>query len=428
MLFDPNLFRRDVLIYAFRMLKLSNDINKTLPLFLTAHLGVMYSFFEMAGYAPRFVLFLRGETGSLKTSISKVFFRFLADGSNEIPANFNDTMTALEIKMGTTRDEVFLVDDFRPSSMNSELTRMQANLEKLIRFYGDGIGKGRGNISLEFRKEFNPHSMCAVTGEYIHGTASSLQRLLIVSVDKNTYDRSLLKFYQDNPRFYHTHINFFITYLSQNPQKIVPYISNKFIEKRAFYTAYLTSKRLVDTAACLEITAEIILLFYANECKLVHPMDIQPQLDIWKKCILDFVRESELVSNNREPVDMFCTAIAEIAKSDILKILPSKKIFEEKFDSAIGFYDYGTKTLYLKPEASYVEAVRYWENQGIAFPTKEKPLRRELHLSGMLRGSIDGNSEKTSTPIRINGKAMRLLELDFIIPYILYSLYNYIYS
>lgn len=412
LLFDTNLFRGDVLIYAFRMLKLSNDINKTLPLFLTAHLGVMYSFFEMAGYAPRFVLFLRGETGSLKTSISKVFFRFMADGNNEIPANFNDTMTALEIKMGTTRDEVFLVDDFRPSSMNSELTRMQANLEKLIRFYGDGIGKGRGNISLELRKEFKPHSMCAVTGEYIHGTASSLQRLLIVSVGKNTYDRSLLKYYQDNPWLYHTHINFFITYLSQNPQKIVQYISNKFIEKRAFYTAYLTSKRLVDTAVCLEITAEIILLFYANECKLVHPMDVQPQLDIWKKCILDFVRESELVSNNREPVDMFCTAIAEIARTHIYKIPPSKKIFEENFDAAIGFYDYDAGALYLKPDAAYVEAVQYWEKQGIAFPTKEKPLRRELQLSGILRGSTDCDSKKTSTPVYINGKTTRMLELS----------------
>lgn len=412
LLFDPNMYRGDALLHAFRMLKLSKNINKTLPLFLTTHLGVMYSFFELAGYAPRFVLFLRGETGSLKTSISKVFFRFLADGNNEIPANFNDTMTALEIKMGQTKDEVFLVDDFRPSSMNSELVRMQANLEKLIRFYGDGIGKGRGNISLELRKEFKPHSMCAVTGEYIHGTASSLQRLLIVSVDKNTYDRELLKFYQDNPWLLSTHINFFITYLSQNAQKIIKYISDKFIEKRMYYTGYLTSKRLVDTAVCMDLTAEIILLFYANSCKLVHPMDVPVQLEIWKKSILDFVRESEILSNNREPVDMFCTAIAEIARNDILKIPPSKELFGEKIDYALGYYDYGARKLYLKPEESYTEAVQYWSRQGVPFTIKERSLRKMLLVSGLLLGSIDGDSKKTSTPVFINGKTTRMLEFN----------------
>lgn len=412
--FIQNLCRGDAFLYAFRMLKLSKNINKTLPLFLTAHTGVMYYLFETAGYAPRFVLFLRGETGSLKTSISKVFFRLLVDGSNEIPANFNDTMTALEIKMGMTRDEVFMVDDFRPSSMNSELTKMRGNLEKLIRFYGDGIGKGRGSIELKLREEFKPHSMCTVTGEYIHGTASSLQRLLIVSVDKNTYDRSLLKFYQDAPWLFRTHINFFITYLSQNAQKIINYISGKFIEKRTHYTYYLNSKRLVDTAVCMELTAEIILLFYANECKLVHPMDVQPQLDIWKKCILDFVKESEMLSNNREPVDMFCTAIAEIVRNDSLKIPLSKTLFEGSIDYAIGYYDYSTRTLYLKPRESYIESVQYWSRQGITFAVKEKALRQELLLSGMVRGSIDGNSYKSSTPVRINGKAVRMLELDLI--------------
>lgn len=412
--FGANMYRGDAFLQAFNMLKLSKDINKTLPLFLTAHLGVMYWFFEMAGYAPRFVLFLCGETGSLKTSIGKVFFRLLTDGGNEIPANFNDTMTALEIKMGMTRDEVYMVDDFRPSSMNTELTKMRGNLEKLIRFYGDGVGKGRGSIELKLREEFKPHSMCAVTGEYIHGTSSSLQRLLIVSVDKNTYDRGLLKYYQDAPWLFRTHINFFITYLSQNSQRIIPYISGKFIEKREFYSKYLTSKRPVDAAVCMELTAEIILLFYANDCRLVHPMDIQPQLDIWKDCILDFVRESELLSNNREPVDMFCTAIAEIYRNDMLKIPLGKTLYESSIDYAIGYYDYDTRTLYLKPKESYIEAVQYWSKQGIQFVVKEKALRRELLLNGMARGSVDGDSIKSSTPVYINKKAVRMLELDLI--------------
>ncbi len=96
------------------MLKLSTDMRKTLLLFLVSHLGVMFSQFEAAGFSPRFVTYVYGSSGNLKTSVSKVFFKMLKDDYNDISANFNDTMTALEIKMGTTKDEVLLVDDYCP--------------------------------------------------------------------------------------------------------------------------------------------------------------------------------------------------------------------------------------------------------------------------------------------------------------------------
>lgn len=230
--YSSTISRGDAFQNVMKMLFLSNDMSKTLPLLLFAHLGIMYKLFEDAGFPPRFVLFLCGQTGSLKTSVSKVFFKILKDSANDIPANFNDTMTALEIKMGNTYDDVLLVDDFRPSSMRSELARMRNNLEKLIRFYGDGIGKGRGDVTLQLRNEFKPHGVCAVTGEYIHGTASSLQRLLIVNIEKNTFDRSQLKFFQDNPMYYLTHIRFFIDYLSEKYDEIVAYIKNNFLPKR----------------------------------------------------------------------------------------------------------------------------------------------------------------------------------------------------
>ena len=91
-----------------------------------------------------------------------MIFEHLKDDFNDISANFNDTMTALEIKMGSTKDEVLLVDDYRPSALRTEAARMNNNFEKLIRFYGDGTGKGRGNAQLGLRSEFKPNCCMAL--------------------------------------------------------------------------------------------------------------------------------------------------------------------------------------------------------------------------------------------------------------------------
>ncbi len=114
---------------------------------------------------------------------------------------------------------------------------MNGKFEKLVRFYVDGIDNGRGNAQLKLRSEFKPMSTCVATGEFLHGTASSLLRLLIIHVDKKTYDKALLKFYQDNPLIFTTHIKYFTYYIAGNYSDIVNYTRAKFPECRAHYGA-----------------------------------------------------------------------------------------------------------------------------------------------------------------------------------------------
>lgn len=92
--------------------------------------------------------------------------------------------------------------------------------------------------------------MCAVTGEFLHGTASSLLRLLIIHVDKKTYNKKLLKFYQDNPLVFTTHIKYFTDYVAEKYRDIVTYIREKFPDYRAMYSHKLPESRLVDAAVC----------------------------------------------------------------------------------------------------------------------------------------------------------------------------------
>ena len=152
-------------------------------------------------------------------------------------------------------------------------------------------------------------SMCAVTGELLHGTASSLLRLLIIHVGKETYDKTLLKFYQDNPKVFTAHIKYLTDYITEKHEELEMYIQTQFPKYRADYNQKLTESRLVDAAVCLRITADIVLDMYAKQCGLIVVSDIPIQLDIFHSVILDTVLESQALACHLEPYDMYLYAM-----------------------------------------------------------------------------------------------------------------------
>lgn len=406
LLWIQEMSQQESFFHAVRMLKLSSDMKKTLPLWLVSHMGVMFSLFEKAGYAPRFVTYLYGSSGSLKTSVSKVFFKILKDNFNDISANFNDTMTALEIKMGSTKDEVLLVDDYRPSALRSEAARMNNNFEKLIRFYGDGIGKGRGNAQLGLRSEFKPQSMCAVTGEFLHGTASSLLRLLIIHVGKKTYDKTLLKFYQDNPNIFTTHIKYLTDYIAEKHEDLVKYIQAQFPKYRAEYSQKLSESRLVDAAVCLRITADIVLDMYAKQCGLVAVSDIPQQLEIFNSVILDTVLESQALACHLEPYDMYLYAMVRSINDKKLNICDGKQNYQVNGDTA-GFIDKKRGYLYIRPQDTYNQVVRYWAALDRPFSATDRSIRQELAIHQFILTQSEESKDNTTKVVRLAGNVER---------------------
>lgn len=406
LLWIPAMTQQESFFHAVRMLTLSADMRKTLPLWLVSHMGIMFSLFEQAGFAPRFVTYLYGSSGSLKTSVSKVFFKILKDGFNDISANFNDTMTALEIKMGSTKDEVLLVDDYRPSALRTEAVRMNGSFERLVRFYGDGIGKGRGNAQLGLRSEFRPQSMCAVTGEYLHGTASSLLRLLIIHVGRKTYDKVLLKFYQDDPMVFTTHIKYLTDYIAEKYSEIVQYIQTQFPKYREAFSNKLTENRLIDAAVCMRITADIVLAQYAGQCGLVAPGEISAQLEIWNTVILEAVRESQALARHLEPYDMYLYAMVKSINGKKLVVCDGKQNYQVNCNMA-GFIDRKAGYLYIRPQDTYNQVIRYWDSLDRTFSASDRSIRQELAVHQFILTQAEEAKDNTTKVVRLAGNVER---------------------
>lgn len=395
--------------HAVNMLKLSN-MTKTLPLFLFSHIGVMFSIFEEAGFAPNFLLNIFGHTGSLKTSVSKVFFKILKDDRNDIASNFNDTATAMEIKMGQTFDEVLLIDDFRPSSNRSETSRMRNTLEKVVRFFGDGIGKGRGNPMLTLKNEFKPHGVCALTGEYLYGVPSSLLRMLIIHVNTGTYNKELLKFYQDNPLVFPTHIRFFIDYLQQKYFQIIEYIKINFPVRREEYRKNNWEARQVQTAVWLDLTADIIFRQYAVDNALTSQQDAERQYQQCKFAISLVVNESNELATHTSSHEMFLLAMVNEIRDQRLFIAEDKRTYNQNPDKCAGFIDQNKRRLYVRPTKAFNAVQQYWDKMDIRFTETERATRQALLVNAYIQGQSEDDKDNTSYVVRLdNSKEVRML-------------------
>lgn len=407
--FLPKVTQSQAFYFAVKMLALGN-MTKTLPLFLFSHIGVMYSIFEEAGFAPNFLLNIVGHTGSLKTSVSKIFFKILRDNRNDIASSFNDTATAMEIKMGNTFDEVLLIDDFRPSSNKTETSRMRNSLEKLVRYFGDGVGKSRGNPLLTLNKEFRPHGVCAITGEYLYGVPSSLLRMLIVHVNRNTFDKKLLKFYQDNPLIFPTHIRFFIDYLQANYDVLVNHIRTQFPILRDEYRTRNWESRLVQTAAWLNITAEIIFKFYAVQMKLTSPEDAERQYEQCKFAISEAVNESNELATNTSPEKMFLNGMTKQIRDKKLLIAESKNVYKQNTELYAGFIDREKRRLFVRPTKAFNAVLQYCDKMDMRFTETERSTRQALIVNGYIQGQSEDDKENTSYVVRLdNNKEVRML-------------------
>lgn len=280
------------------------------------------------------------------------------------------------------------------------------NFERLVRFYGDGIGKGRGNAQLGLRSEFRPHSMCAVTGEYLHGTSSSLLRLLIIHVGRKTYDKALLKFYQDHPMVFTTHIKYLTDYIAEKYDEIVQYIQTQFPVYREFFSLGLTESRLIDAAVCMRITADIVLEQYAGQCGLVVPSEISTQLDIWNNVILEVVRESQALASHLEPYDMYLYAMVKSINEKKLVVCDGKQNYQVNSNMA-GFIDRKAGYLYIRPQDTYNQVIRYWDSLDRTFSASDRSIRQDLAVHQFILTQSEETKDNTTKVVRLAGNVER---------------------
>lgn len=324
---DPKLNAQQACKEMLAFLNLSTKQNLMIPLLLYAHLGPLFKIFEAAGYVPRFLVFVAGRSGSLKTATCLCLFRLFAEQPDSPEATFKDTPTAMEIKLGEMNSHTLVIDDYRPPVSAGNSRQIAELLETIVRFVGDRISKSRSNPELGKAKEFAPTGCAIITGEDLGGTHSSLLRCLVLNVSKGDIDGNQLRRYQDNPLLLSTHMFCFLEWCGHNGDNLVNFIRSEFLREREFFSEHLQELRLVDTAATLILVARI-LISYAASCGAVPQQHGQSLTDTWRNVILQAVMMSETISKEANPVCLYLNAFFTLLEHGEIRIAASLDVYE----------------------------------------------------------------------------------------------------
>jgi len=376
--------------HAFNVLGLSSRLELMLPLLLLMHLGPLFNLFRAAGCSPRFVTFLAGTTGSLKTSLSLALFNLFEQLVEKPAANFFDTENALEQKLGKTFSQVLLVDDFCPAVTSSNGRQKLARLETVIRFVGDQISKSRSTPNQKLAKEFYPVGCCLVTGENTGGSQSSLLRCLVLPINKGDINGKLLSVFQRNPLLLQTHMFHFLDWAGRRGNEILSFLQANFLEERQAFTSCAQERRIVDSGATLMLTARL-LLQYGVEIGSISNERAAELSTVWRKSIETALQTSEASTRDLDPLSMYLDALFELRNSGRLALASSQSSYIPS--EHIGFVD-GDRW-WLRPDDVFVCVTRWWKGLGQIFPLKDGDIRKLLAQNNLI--DVEHGTRKDGT-------------------------------
>lgn len=362
---------------AWRILALSKQSRTIYVPFLYAHLALMWRLFTEAGHRPNFLLFIEGPTGSLKTAVASLLFNFSGQPEVNVPASFRDTAASMEISFDAYRDRVLLVDDFCPTSDRTSQRDLNNKLERLVRFFGDGKSRSRATPNMETATEKKPCGLVAITGEDSAGSQSSLLRCLFLRVDRDTFDKDLLRRFQEDPSLWTEHLAFFVESLAPRAKELIQMIREKFPSYREMGSHYLKEKRSIDTFAYLSLTAEIVV----QELHQLLQLDYTTCIQEFHQAILDACQASEAKANAADPVQIFSQTLLELLQQGevFMGTIPQ---FLENPNKYIGVTT--ESCWYLWPKGAFKSISDAYSMTGRTFPLSMQALWGALDAKGVL--------------------------------------------
>ena len=375
---------------AIGILSLSPKLELILPLFLLIHLGPLFNLFRVADCTPRFVTFLAGTTGSLKTALTMCIYQLFEGLIDKPPANFYDTAAALEQKLGAAYSQVLLVDDFCPAITASNGKEKLSRLETVIRLVGDSISKSRSTPNQKLAKEFSPVGCCIVTGESTGGSRSTLLRCLVLPISRGDLNGNLLRRYQRQPQLLQTHLFHFLNWAGANGDSIVKYLQKHFPEEREAFTPCVREFRLVDTGAILMMTAHLIL-WYASDIGMLSAEQFSATSALWRNTLKQALQISECSTRELNPLAMYLSALMELRNSGKLPLASSQSSYIAA--DHVG-YIVGDQW-WLRPSTVFQEIIKYWKSCDRLFPLQDNDVRKLLaqhELIEVEHGSRDGQA------------------------------------
>ena len=327
------------------------------------------------------------------------------------------TGAGLEAGLPQHRDMVFLVDDLMPASLKDQKSRIESNLELMVRLFGDNTMKQRNTDFSQIRDkkkvEYRACGGCITTGEYFCGVESSISRMLICNIKKGEVDTHLLEYYQQRLDILPTFLCDFLNYISRNSKQVINYIKDMVTKIRSENTGRFNALRYAEYYAQLKVTLDL-LMDYAKDRKINSDLNII--YEQWHQAVIYtvLVNSNELKLQN--PVVLIVQAINWAIECGGVFCL---KVEDSSWSNEKSYVFYDSDFYYIQPEVAYSLVNSYAKTNALTNTAyTPKMLVNYLSESGLLESyeesGIKRKSGKRPCSRGDNRRYIRIFKVKFL--------------
>ncbi|MBB5336132.1 hypothetical protein [Pectinatus brassicae] len=298
-------------------------------IFLHSHIGYLSRILEEARFPVHYILFLKGKTNTGKTSL-------LSELSGEIMyekppmARLEDTKSYLEGVIAEMQDSLLLVDDAHPSPTLQGEREIKANIETIVRAYGDSQTRGKRGADRQKLEKTKISGAVWMTGEYLHLAAqSSVLRVLEITLNDNAVNRDTLTILQQNKDIARQYYSGYIYFIEANFEKLVRYFFDTQYSMRKKWADLLKTDiaRTVDIAVCLEFISYSIVEYAKYSQQNISNWCTQVE-----QAIQLYLINKVMIDKKADPIFVFKRMVRELYDAGELRLAPNKDVFRNNME------------------------------------------------------------------------------------------------
>ena len=385
-----------------------------LPLLAYTFLTPLNHFLKLAGYEPKFVVFLCGKTGSRKSSLSALVMSYFGNFTGtDLPLSFGDTKNSILYHTFALKDVLTCIDDFHPGGRQEE-TRMTESVQGIMRAYGDRAGRGRLRADASPMESRPPQGNAIITGEFPPDIGESgTARYFMLELREGGVDLNLLSNCQEYAasgslqRCMFGYLEWLKeTYLKddESVKKFTASLKRAFEEKRAAFqnSDILCHGRIPEMVAWLQMGMEYLLKFLKAKLNLDDAELLEFQNRFQSILYKLAERQAESITQDK-PTHKFVRKFHALLESGKVCVLDKNRPCDFIPQSCVGYED--DEFFYLHSEVIHKEVRKLCDEQGESFTISQKSLLKALAEEGFIETASGQNTRQ----VRIGKKKMRLL-------------------
>lgn len=385
-----------------------------LPLLAYTFLTPLNHFLKLAGYEPKFVVFLCGKTGSRKSSLAALVLSYFGNFTGtDLPLSFGDTKNSILYHTFALKDVLTCIDDFHPSSRQEE-NRMTESVQGIMRAYGDRAGRGRLRADASPMESRPPQGNAIITGEFPPDIGESgTARYFMLELREGDVDLNLLSNCQEYAasgslqRCMFGYLEWLKEqYLKddESAKKFIASLKSEFEEKRSAFQAsgILCHGRVPEMVAWMQMGMEKLLKFLQAKLNLDDAEILEFQNRFQSILYKLAERQAESITQDK-PTHKFIRKFSALLESGKVCVLDKKRPCDFVPQSCVGYED--DEFFYLHSEVIHKEVRKLCDEQGESFTISQKSLLKALAEEDFIETASGQNTKQ----IRIGKKKMRLL-------------------